>query len=212
MVHESVIFFDLDGTLIDVEPRHYRVYGELVHKYAGKPLPQKEYWVLKRKKTRWPELLPLSGIPPEKLGVFLQDFIQRIEDPAYLETDQLFPGAGQLLKDMSVNHTCYLVSLRRQPERLKSQLDALGVSGYFAEILSGHSETDGYDVKIELIKNVLGDKTGTMVGDTEADIMTAKNLGLMSVAVLSGIRDREFLEALHPDYVFDSVTELKELE
>lgn len=207
----TVVFFDLDGTLVDVAPRHYRVYTELMEKYNGVALPQAEYWDLKRKKLKWPELLPMSGVSVDQLRPFLEDFIKRIEDPSYLGRDKLFPGAAELLKDVSSRHRCYLVSLRRQPENLKQQIEALGVSQCFTGILSGHSETDGYDVKIRLITEAVGQSKGLMVGDTEADMVTAKKLGFTSVAVVSGLRHRQFLAELEPDYIFDSVADLRQL-
>jgi phosphoglycolate phosphatase-like HAD superfamily hydrolase len=85
------------------------------------------------------------------------------------------------------------------------ELDYLGLTPHFAEILTGHSETDGYDVKIELIKEKLGNDEGLIIGDTEADIIAGKQLGLQTFAVTSGIRDRAFLEAIEPDHVLDSV-------
>jgi phosphoglycolate phosphatase-like HAD superfamily hydrolase len=44
-----------------------------------------------------------------------------------------------------------------------------------------------------------------MVGDTEADVMAAKALGLVSCAVTSGLRSAEFLRALKPDYLIQSI-------
>jgi beta-phosphoglucomutase-like phosphatase (HAD superfamily) len=42
------IFFDLDGTLIDVAPRHYHVYSEVVTELGRTPLAQSVYWRLER--------------------------------------------------------------------------------------------------------------------------------------------------------------------
>lgn len=48
------------------------------------------------------------------------------------------------------------------------------------------------------------------VGDGETDIATARNCGLMSVAVTWGFRDRAELEALKPDFIIDAPSELIE--
>ena len=50
-----------------------------------------------------------------------------------------------------------------------------------------------------------------MVGDTEADILMAKKLGLTSIAVSSGIRSRNFLANLDPDYIITGVEKLPQL-
>ncbi|HUS25910.1 MAG TPA: HAD hydrolase-like protein [Nevskiaceae bacterium] len=206
------IFSDLDGTLIDVAPRHYGVYSELVEQFGGQALAQTVYWDLKRKKTRWSELLPLSKLSADIEPQFLAAFIEKIENPRYLRIDRLFPGALIALTAMqAASDELYIVSLRRQPERLKHQLQELGILQYFAEVLSGHSENDGYDVKIRLIQNKLQGGKGMIIGDTEADIITGKELGLTTVAVTSGLRAEQFLRALQPDHIVANVGDIKDV-
>jgi len=204
-------FCDLDGTLIDVAPRHYRVYAEVTQVLGGEPLEQQTYWARKRQKTRWPELLHASKLASDVEQDFLARFIDKIEAPAYLEQDALFPGARDALELLAERATeRYLVSLRRQPTRLMAQLERLDVMQFFTDVLSGHSDNDGSDVKIELIGGKLTPphRAAIVIGDTEADIAAGKHLGLTTVAVTSGIRDDAFLRALEPDYLLDSVGQL----
>ncbi len=49
------------------------------------------------------------------------------------------------------------------------------------------------------------------VGDSEVDIATAKNAGLVCAAVTWGFRERELLEGLKPDYMIDRPEELLDL-
>lgn len=198
------IFCDLDGTLLDIQNRHYRVYSEVTKSHGGQPLIKDEYWKLKRQKTKWSKLLPLSGLSGEDEDKFLSDFRKLIEDPEYLSIDTLTQGTMQALLDLSKDHSCILVSLRRQPANLHQQLDRLGLTKYFETILSGHSESDGYDVKIEIISKELSQEKDIIIGDTEADIITGQKLGLQTIAVTSGIRDQQFLKALKPDHLVKS--------
>jgi len=46
------------------------------------------------------------------------------------------------------------------------------------------------------------------VGDTSVDIQTAKNAGLISVAVTWGFRSKQSLLAENPDYIIDTPQEL----
>lgn len=202
------VFFDLDGTLLDVSERNYRVYCEVTEQFHGTPLAKDEYWELKRKKAKWPELLPFSKLDPSIEAEFLKVFIAKIEDPKYLELDILYPDTLNVLQEVSSKCECRLVSLRRNEANLLEELDRLKIKDAFVEILSGHSESDGYDKKIDLIKSRLGSDKGVIIGDTEADIITGKNLGLTTIAVLSGIRDQKFLEALDPDYLLDNVGDI----
>jgi len=205
------IFFDLDGTLIDVSLRHHEVYSEIVIALGGQPLNKDAYWQHKRAKEAWPVILNLSGLSPDSSPEFLDRFIAKIENPKYLRLDSLLPGAAEVLREFSGKSECYLVSLRRNPENLKQEVRHLGLSKYFRKILTGHSESDGSDKKSELIKAELDDRDALIIGDTEADIKAGKILGVTTVAVLSGIRSEKFLKSVSPDYMIRSIGELPSL-
>lgn len=49
------------------------------------------------------------------------------------------------------------------------------------------------------------------VGDADTDILTAKNVGLKSIGVLWGFRDREIIEAEGAEYIVKTVKELESL-
>ena len=202
------IFCDLDGTLIDVSARHYKVYMDTIIECGGVPIAKDVYWDLKRKKTKWPVLLEMSGVSPDGERDFLDRFIVKIEDPEYLRTDTILPGVIKALDGLRMLGDCYLVTLRRNRQNVLWELEYLGLTPHFTDVLTGHSETDGYDVKIQLIGEKLGSDRGVMIGDTEADVIAGKQLGLQTFAVTSGIRDQAFLVDLKPDYIVDGMTEV----
>ncbi|HMR72896.1 MAG TPA: HAD hydrolase-like protein [Candidatus Saccharibacteria bacterium] len=204
------IFFDFDGTLADPVDRHYAVYAAVMKEMDGTPLSKHEYWARKRSKIGWDVLLPESGVEIARKAEFLGKFIQLIEDRTYLEIDELLPGAYVTLEALSKHNECYLVSLRRNNDNLLYQLEHLGIQGFFKDILSGHSEADGEDVKSEIIEaRVSG--YDLVVGDTEADVRAAQLLHIPVAAVTTGIRDYDYLAALQPDYILSSVGELPEI-
>lgn len=206
------VFCDLDGTLVDPASRHHRVYAEVTKAFGGTPLDKQRYWSLKRRKTKWSQLLPLSGVPVAAERAYLDQFIDKIESPEYLDEDALFSGALEALKLLSESEGLYLVSLRRRPDRLAAQLERLKIAGYFTEVLSGHSESDGHDVKVRLVGARLNDARGAIIGDTEADIVTGKTLGLTTVAVSSGLRDEAFLKELAPDHLLEGIGQIGRLK
>lgn len=205
------IFCDLDGTLIDVSNRHYLVYSEMIHEFGGSPLSKDEYWQLKRQKIKWNKLLPMSGLKDGVEPAFLEGFIKKIEDPKYLELDTLFPESLNALNTFLRIGQCYLVSLRRNRVNLLQEIERLDLSGHFTDVLTGHSENDGYDVKIALIKDRVQNDEALIVGDTEADIITGKELGFKTFAVTSGIRDKQFLADLKPDHLVKGIEEVAEI-
>ncbi len=198
------VYFDLDGTLIDISKRHYLVYKNAVLHFGGKPLSKKKYWQLKRNKTCWSNVLLYSDLEKNITEVFLEYFINNIEKKSFLKKDTLFPNSLEILNKVSGISDCCLVSLRRNKKNLFEQLDWLGIKDIFKDIRTGHSENQGDDVKTMLIKYDDPVK-GMIIGDTEADIVTGKNLGLFSIGVLSGIRSEDFIKKLNPDLIIESI-------
>lgn len=204
---QPLIVCDLDGTLVDVRGRHHRVYRECVELLGGRVLDVDEYWKLKRRDVRWPELLPLSDIDAGELSRFLDAFRARIEAAEYLERDPLIPGAAEAVALLATHGTVILVSLRRDHAALRAQLGRLGLLDRFDEVLSGHSEVRGHDVKAGLIRDRASGRRSVIVGDTEADVRAGKAAGIQTVAVTSGIRDEAYLTALEPDALLPSIVE-----
>jgi len=197
------IFLDLDGTLVDVAPRHYRVYKRVVDGFGGKPLAFEDYWPKKRQKVPWETLIAESGLSLEK-DVFLAPFIELIESQEELRADQLFPMTLELLTKLAKHDDLYLLTLRRRQEPLEYQLEQLGLKPFFKKILFGHTDAEGYQKKVELARSVGANGTIAWIGDTEADILAAQEIGATVYAVKSGIRDEKFLDELKPDHLVDS--------
>lgn len=207
------VFLDLDGTLIDISERHYQVYTTTVNDFGGTPLEKARYWELKRDNTPWPEILTLSNVSLEHEPRFMEDFTKRIEDPVMLALDTLFTHSMSVLTELKKTHELILVSLRRNPQNLRTQLDQLGITKFFAHILSGHSATkEGLLTKKAAVIQELGPVgEACIVGDTEADVSAGKQLAITSIAVTTGIRSESFLSHLEPDYVSGSINQVKDI-
>lgn len=203
------IFIDFDGTLVDIAPRHYRVYKKCVEKMGGTPLDRKKYWELKRDNISWNELLPMSGLEVDNRDDYLKLFIDRIELLEELYRDELFADSLSMLKKLSSNgNKLYLLSLRRNSDALDKQIEKLGIGCFFEKILSGHSYTKEGTLlkKADIIKQTIDNpEDSIIVGDTEADVAAAQQLNATSIALLSGIRSKEFLKSIEPDYLVDGI-------
>ena len=203
------IFIDFDGTFVDIAPRNYRVYKKCVEKMGGTPLDQKKYWELKRDNISWDELLSMSGLEASKKGDYLKLFIDRIESLEELYRDELFVDSLFALKKLSSNNNkLYLLSLRRNSDALDKQIEKLGIGCFFEKILSGHSDTKEGTLlkKADIIKQTIDNPGDSIIiGDTEADVAAAQQLNATSIALLSGIRSKEFLKSMESDYLVDGI-------
>lgn len=207
------IVLDFDGTLTDISKRHYKVFESVVQQLGGAPIKKDKYWAMKRENLPWSEILVESKLLTKDEKFFLRDFTDLIEQPQMLEIDELLPGAKDTLESLSTDYELILVSLRRQHNNLINQLNKLGVTKYFTRILSGHSDTTEGVLKKKA--SVLQDQgianIACVVGDTEADVSTAAQLGVPSIAITTGIRSEKFLSSLGATYVTNNLQDAKNI-
>lgn len=145
-----------------------------------------------------------------RVSDYVRDRLALIEAREYLAWDRLQPGAIQALQELRT-HRLRLVTLRKNRANLLWQLSNLGLAGFFAGVHS-RDENDGtWQAKRELVveTGIMPGQDALIVGDTEADVLTARDLGCFSIAVESGIRTRKLLEALKPDAIIAHVGELQ---
>jgi phosphoglycolate phosphatase len=200
------VFFDFDGTLVDVRERHYRTYRSALAPLGGRPLDPAAYWRRKRRGAGQAEVLAASGVAPGRGEEFLARFLAEIEAPDRLALDRLLPGAEATLAALAGRgDRLVLLSLRRDPEAFAAQVARLGIGGLFARVGAGRSSEDGAVAKRRLIEAASFDGPAAVVGDTEADMGAARALGLAPVGVSTGLRDRRFLLAAGATVVADRV-------
>lgn len=84
--------------------------------------------------------------------------------------------------------------------------DYIGISD-----LIGKSRPDPAMI-FDMMKTIgISDKTSFLkVGDTVADVQEGKNAGVITVALLSGTQQRSDIEKANPDFIINSLTELKD--
>jgi phosphoglycolate phosphatase-like HAD superfamily hydrolase len=192
-----------------VRERHYATYRSAVEAFGGRPLDAGRYWARKRRGVRWAELLVQSEVAAGREAAFLERFVARIEAPPSLRLDRLFPGVPETLDALRLRgDRLVLLSLRRSPEALLRQVHDLGIAGAFERICSGQEHAEGHRSKVHLIRQVQPGPWAVLVGDTEADVLAAKQLGLPSVGVSSGLRTRGYLRRVGADVVVDGVRQL----
>ena len=181
------VFCDLDGTLLEDKQRHYECYKAIVKKYGGNCIPLDEYWNDKRNKVKRTVLLEKTGFQGT-YDDYLSEWLALIETPEFLKYETLKPDTLSLLEWLGDNSEhIVLTTQRRNRENLLSQLENLGISGYFEQVVSGDYKTDILDGKYN--------KDSLVIGDTEADEETAKRLDCTLIAVTSGLRNEKYLTA-----------------
>ena len=198
----KAIAFDLDGTLIDVSQRDYQIYSDLVIKLGGTPLSYSVYWPLRQAKTDIHQILEESGINrKDKIETFLVDRKALMESAEYLTIDKLFPVTLNLLDRLSEEFEVHIITIRHDQKNTRAQLSFLELDRFNCHIVQGNKEE-----QMRLIPNLC-----YMVGDTENDILPANNAGVKSIAVTTGIRNKELLSEMNPTFMVSSLSGLLEI-
>jgi len=204
------IFFDLDGPILDVSNRYYKVFLDI----AGdkKRLGKKDFWELKKKKTPWEKIFKKVGFKAKK-NCFLKLWILYIESRNNLALDKIHPNVKNKLSLLSKKNSLYLISLRQSKKNLFWQLKKLGIDKNFKKIIHcPHGSSKPWQEKAKLIKKNLKNKEkAVIIGDTEIDIRAAKLSRIKSIGITSGIRTKELLIKEKPDFLISNLNNISKL-
>ena len=196
----NTIAFDLDGTLIDVSERDYKIYSDILLKMGYTPILKKEYWPLRRDVTDIHYILSLSGlVSEEEVSFFLKERKTLMEEWSYLSIDQPFEDVITTLAELSKRFNLIILTKRYNSEGTECQVTELGFTKY-AELTIVTESKEGAMGKI--------DNLVAMIGDTENDIVPANNIGIKSIAVTTGIRNAEKLSTCSPSIIVNSLSEV----
>jgi phosphoglycolate phosphatase len=209
MSRPPAAFLDLDGVILDVSERQYQVHRSLLRDLGlgGEPaIDRSAFWEMKRDRRPARELLEASGFEAADEAAYRRGWLERVESSDFLGLDTPIDGAVEALESLRRRGPLVLVTLRQRPDHLALELERLGLRPFFDEVLTASPRgEEGWRVKADLL-SAGGARPGlTIVGDTEVDIRAGKALGLRTVAVTSGIRNRALLEAEGPDQVLESL-------
>ncbi len=212
MTQITNIYFDLDGPILDVSDRYYRVHKDICERLSIKnALTKEEYWSKKRDRT--PIHILLDCLKSDNLVFsYNENWISEIEKDSMLKHDKIFPYAKDILEYLSNKYALFLVTFRRRKESVLDEICKFGIKKYFKDIFvvsSENKEEEHFISKYNAIKNSSSFCSKSLfIGDTEIDIKAAKLLGIKSVGVLSGIRNRGYMKELDPDYIFTDLEDL----
>lgn len=199
------IWFDFDGTLVDVKARFYSVHKTICSRFSIKPLPETEYWKARCEGISTLEIL--KGISAENL--FEQYIAERnklIESPEFLGMDKVREGVKETLLNLKSKYQFNILTGRSSREALEWQLNHLSLAGFFYGIFVVSPYGDWQD-KYNVLQ--MNSRPGDIViGDAPRDMIAGKKAGLKTIAILDGMATKERIEDTHPDV---SITFFKEI-
>jgi phosphoglycolate phosphatase len=200
-----IILFDLDGTLIESTEaitstfhHAFDVHGEKnptdeeIHALIGHPLDV---------------MFARLGVEESRVWDFVDTYKQRYRTISKIKTE-LLPSAQKAVELAGTFATLGIVTTKTG---LYSQelMEHFGIMHHF-EVLIGREHVEHPKPHAEPIYKALEklpkDDNIWMIGDTELDLISAKNAGVNSIGVLGGYGSKESLEA-HTKNIFKDAYE-----
>ena len=207
----KLVIFDLDGTLIDSELDLAASVNAMLRHYGRKELPI--HVIGSYIGDGAPTLIRRAlGDPADRdfLQAALNYFLAYYRDHK-LDNTIPFAGIKQALEEIG-NSERKLAVLTNKPVRISQAIVAgLGLAEHFFQIYGGNSfetkKPDPFGADTLLREAGATAEQTVMVGDSQVDILTARNAGLWSVGVTYGFAPQT-LEQVSPDVLVDSPAEL----
>ncbi len=202
-----LLIFDMDGTIVDTKEEIFELFRE-GFRNMGLQLDEE---ALERNIG-----LPLRELLKELLGEYREDVereIRRIYFSRRERKIRVFPGMMPVIQ-IDSHRKAILTSKKRDPAMY--DLEYLNIAHHFHAVLGAddveRNKPSGEGIlKIMEILECRDKNNVLMIGDTEMDILAAKDAGVKSVAVTWGFRSEEFLKRYEPDYIVRRPDELLNL-
>jgi pyrophosphatase PpaX len=206
----SAAIFDLDGTLSDSVPCILHC-SRLVHEAMGldwDEAEQRSYIGLPLK-----DAVPLF-CPPERMD----EYLSRVKEMNTIwlpDLLQAFTGIPELLAELRAAGTAVGIATSRQYYGTEISCKSIGIWPYLQTIVAADQVKEHKPAAEPALKALaalgVAPAEAVFIGDTPVDVGCGKNAGLSTIAVSWGVGEKSQLKAANPDYICDTVAELRDL-
>lgn len=208
--------WDLDGTLFHTLPTlHY--YDNLALEHFGfQPISYEQGVTLIKFSIHdyYRELLKMGGCPQERVDELAEEFLQYdyqiyMEDPTlHLEP---FPGIRetlQALHGMGIRNVVLSNKFEDVSAKIVSHYFKSYIEAVYGQIASSVPKPKVGSTDRMLEASGLARNEILIIGDTEVDMLTAKNNRFPVCAVTWGYQDTDVLKRYEPDHLIDEPVQL----
>jgi phosphoglycolate phosphatase len=202
------VLFDFDGTLADSYAAITASVNFVRARHSLPPMDEREV------RTRvghgllelMAEIVP-GGDPAADARLYLQ------HHPSVMcQHTHLLPGVAATLADLHAAGLRLAVCSNKPVAITRKLIEALGISTYFEGVFgpedSGKPKPDPSMILLALEKVGVPRSQAVYVGDMPVDVETARNAGVMVYVLPTGSSDRETLEKVLPDRIFEKMAEI----
>ena len=185
----SLLFFDLDGTLVDSRQDLAESINAVRATYNLPPLPQDLIVSYIGDGIRILLTRAIPEIPKDSIDEAVSRMID-IYGKHLLDNTILFPNVKSTLQELSRRHTLILAS-NKTTEPSREILNGLGILEFFTEICGGCMKPNPAVLLEALEKHHCSPADAWMIGDNHTDIAAAANAGMHSCFCAFGFGKRK---------------------
>ena len=205
--------FDLDGTLADTlcDLADAVEQGLAKFGFPGHPYEQYKIFVGNGVRKLCERALPENE--KDKTDALHEMFTQYYADH-YLDKTVLYEGIHDALRELVDAGVKVAVATNKPQNFAREIMNALLPDIPFVKVLGGCDERPKKP-DVAIIREILSDVDGGgkvyMIGDSNVDIMTAKNAGITSIGCTWGFRGREELVSAGADYIAEKASDITDI-
>ena len=205
------IFLDLDGTIVDSTGAYIEA-ARIASQAIGKTPPQTKAALEIPKRLE--QGLSINDLTEGDSKKFLTVYLKAYYSSTEAKT-KLFPNVSATLEALSGKSKLALITMRHVPNQvIYKELDCFGIAKYFTHIVTAMDTAKPKPSPEALIRCVealdLEMCDCIIAGDSVNDVRAGKAAGSRTVALLSGLFQREELVKECPDLILPDVSVLPE--
>jgi phosphoglycolate phosphatase/pyrophosphatase PpaX len=207
----SALIFDLDGTLADTLPLIYESFNDAFEPVTGKVLTPEEIRGLFGPPDNY---VIRAALDPEHHEAAIERYVATYER-RHRDLVALFEGMAELLSELHEQGVKLAVVTGKSRNTALMTLDILGVLDRFDVVYAGddveRQKPDPMALELALTDLAHDDPgSAAMIGDSAADVIAGKGVGVTTIGVLWGSPDHSDLLAAGPDVVCGSIADLRQ--
>ncbi len=209
----TTVIFDLDGTIADT----IEDLADAVN-YGLRKLgcPEHDINSYKQFVGNGAMKLCIRALPEGKKDIRekLLDLFHEYYDVHYLDKTKLYDGIKDTLDVLAANGVTLAVATNKPQDAARKIVEKLLPDVPFTKVLGGCDERPkkpDSTVINEILNGLSEDNTVYMIGDSNVDIQTAKNCGILSIGCVWGFRGRTELEAAGADFIAEKAEDITKI-
>ncbi|MFA6586089.1 MAG: HAD hydrolase-like protein [Candidatus Paceibacterota bacterium] len=198
------IIFDWSGVIKDCVLDYLTISNKIFKHFGAKEISLKEL----REEYCQPFMLYYNKYLPD-ITFEQQADVYRKAISEIPEVKQ-YKGISDLIKEFKNQGKNLVVISSDNPETLLQEMKSFGLDGVFNEVIFRAYDKEETTRRVIEDNNFKLDET-IFIGDSNHEIEVGKKVGIKTGAVTWGFCTKERLEALEPDFLINSLEELRDI-